>query len=196
MTTLLPITDRGLFFARAEPKRSYLLAVDVDGPVPQGMYLSADEPKRSLRSARDPAGGNAELLLVGGGGHVTGRKSHTLGQYEQLAGWAGEHFKVTSVRRRWSAQDYTTTDMLPYAGRAWSLKGPWIATGFAKWGMTNGTAAAMALVDRILGRSHGPSERWAPSSGSGKSHPTRNATRSKAQRRGRVPAGGRLGPPR
>ncbi|MDQ6697653.1 MAG: FAD-dependent oxidoreductase [Actinomycetota bacterium] len=165
ITTLLPITDRGLFFARAEPKRSYLLAVEIDGPAPQGMYLSADEPKRSLRSAHDPDqpdDTDRELMLVGGGGHVTGRKAHTLAQYEELARWAGEHFEVAAVRRRWSAQDYTTADMLPFVGHAWApLGGPLIATGLAKWGMTNGTAAAMVLADRILGRTDGPSAPWA-----------------------------------
>jgi glycine/D-amino acid oxidase-like deaminating enzyme len=163
ITTLLPISDRGLFFARAEPKRSYLIAVELDGAVPQGLYLSADEPKRSLRSAPDPDG-SGELLLVGGGGHVTGRKAHTLAKYEELAAWAGEHFDVSDVRRRWSAQDYTTADMLPLVGHAWApLGGPLVATGFAKWGMTNGTAAAMALADRVLGRTDGPSAPWAAS---------------------------------
>ena len=161
MTTLLPITDQGLFFARTSPKRSYLIAVDMDGPAPQGMYLSVDDRSRSLRSARvgDESG---DVLLVGGGGHVTGRKAHTLAQYEDLASWADEHFAATAVRRRWSAQDYVSNDLLPFVGHAWApLRGPLIATGFAKWGMTNGTAAAMALADRILDRSDGPSAPWA-----------------------------------
>ena len=52
----------------------------------------------------------------------------------------------------WSAQDYTPADELPYVGPI--LPGNdkiFVATGFDKWGMTNGTAAALALSSRILG---------------------------------------------
>ncbi len=35
-----------------------------------------------------------------------------------------------------------------------------VAGGFQKWGMTNGTAAALVLADRILGREGGHSAAW------------------------------------
>lgn len=158
VTTLLPIANRGLFFARAEPDSSYTIAVTVDGPRPEGMYLSADQPKRSLRTAQHDG---EDVLVVGGGGHVVGRKSDTLREYEDLRTWADQHFAVTAVRRRWSAHDYSPIDGLPYVGRSWSPGGgPLIATGFGKWGMASGTAAAMTLADHVLGRRDGPSQRW------------------------------------
>jgi nitrite reductase/ring-hydroxylating ferredoxin subunit len=52
----------------------------------------------------------------------------------------------------WSAQDYTPDDELPFVGPI--LPGDrkiFVATGFDKWGMTNGAAAALALSGRILG---------------------------------------------
>ena len=52
----------------------------------------------------------------------------------------------------WSAQDYTPIDDLPYVGPI--LPGNesiLVATGFNKWGMTNGPAAALALSSRVLG---------------------------------------------
>ena len=159
VTTLLPVTDQGLFFARAEAKQSYLIAAAVDGERPQGMYLSADEPTRSVRSADHD--GEA-LLLIGGGGHVVGRRRDTLGEYEALRQFAVEHFEVTAVRRRWSAHDYSSIDLLPFVGPCWSPFGRiMVATGFSKWGMTNGTAAALALADRVLGRRDGPAAKWA-----------------------------------
>ena len=59
VATHFPFLDRGLYFARIHPERSYALGVRVRGETPQGMYLSADQPTRSIRShpvagRRDP----------------------------------------------------------------------------------------------------------------------------------------------
>jgi Rieske Fe-S protein len=44
-------------------------------------------------------------------------------------------------------------DGMPYVGRLWPLSSRLLtATGFRKWGLANGTAAAMMLCDRIEGR--------------------------------------------
>jgi glycine/D-amino acid oxidase-like deaminating enzyme len=62
-------------------------------------------------------------------------------------------FGITQVTHRWSTHDGVTIDMLPYAGTA--RRGSeriYTATGFGKWGMTNGTAAALVVSDAILGR--------------------------------------------
>jgi hypothetical protein len=159
VATLLPIVDRGLFFARAEPKASYTLAVDVDGELPRGMYLSASSPTRSLRTAWD---GDREVLVVGGGGHTVGREAPTTPQYEELLAWAQQHFAVQDVTARWMAHDYVPADQLPWAGPASPMTpSVLVAGGFQKWGMTNGTAAAAVLADRILGRPDGPSSPWA-----------------------------------
>ena len=40
VATQLPFLDRGLFFARTYPERSYALTARLREPVPQGMYLS------------------------------------------------------------------------------------------------------------------------------------------------------------
>jgi glycine/D-amino acid oxidase-like deaminating enzyme len=52
-------------------------------------------------------------------------------------------FDVVSVEHRWSAQDYVTVGSIPYVGRSPRITRTFVATGFKKWGMTNGTAAAM-----------------------------------------------------
>ena len=60
---------------------------------------------------------------------------------------------MRSVGYRWSAQDNVTIHGVPYVGRVLPHSGTLLmATGFAKWGLTGGTAAAMILSDRILGR--------------------------------------------
>ncbi|MGN6693750.1 MAG: FAD-dependent oxidoreductase [Aquihabitans sp.] len=158
VATLLPIVDRGLFFARAAPKSSYLIAVTVDEPPPGAMYLSADSPTRSLRTAPHDGG---EVLLVGGGGHDPGRGAPTSERYRGLAEWAARNVSAREVVARWSAHDYVPADHLPWVGSSAILSpNVRIATGFEKWGMTMGTAAGLALADQILGRD-GPSRAWA-----------------------------------
>jgi glycine/D-amino acid oxidase-like deaminating enzyme/nitrite reductase/ring-hydroxylating ferredoxin subunit len=151
IATHYPFLDRSLAFARLRPSRSYAIACRIAGAPPAGMHISADEPKRSLRAI--PMADGEELLLVGGEGHKTGTESDTELRYERLEAFAREHWDVRSVEYRWSAQDPTTPDLLPYVGPLLP-RGDRVlmATGFAKWGMTGGTAAALLLADLCLGR--------------------------------------------
>ncbi|ORV10364.1 FAD-dependent oxidoreductase [Mycobacterium celatum] len=148
LATGMPILDRGGYFARLKPNRSYCIAFEVPGAITRPMFISAGSPTRSLRYA--PAG-DGERLIVGGAGHVVGRKSPTA-ELDELASWAGEHYPGAVQTHRWSAQDYTPIDHLPYVGPI--LPGDekvYIATGFNKWGLAAGVAAALLLSSRILG---------------------------------------------
>lgn len=153
VATHYPFLDRSLAFARLHPTRSYAIACRIAGAPPQGMHISGDGPTRSIRAVPVGDGTGEELLLVGGEGHKTGTASDTELRYERLEAFAREHWDVRSVEHRWSAQDPSTLDLLPYVGRA-TPRGDKLlmATGFAKWGMTNGTAAALLLADLCLGR--------------------------------------------
>jgi glycine/D-amino acid oxidase-like deaminating enzyme/nitrite reductase/ring-hydroxylating ferredoxin subunit len=148
IATLLPFVDRGGFFAKAQPSRSYAAALRVVGPPPAGMYLSVDSPTRSIRPLRL---GDKVGLIVGGPSHRTGEADDTPRFYDELEAWARKVFDVTSVAYRWSAQDYVTADSMPYVGRSPRMSRTFVATGFKKWGMTNGTAAAMILADALTG---------------------------------------------
>jgi glycine/D-amino acid oxidase-like deaminating enzyme/nitrite reductase/ring-hydroxylating ferredoxin subunit len=150
VATHYPMLDRGLFFARLSPERSYALGVRVTGTPPQGMYISTGSTTRSLRSA--PLDGG-ELLIVGGEGHKTGQGGSTTERYERLEQFARRHFEVEDIPYRWAAQDCQPADGLPYVGAVSPVsKHLWTATGYRKWGLTNGTAAAMMLADRLLER--------------------------------------------
>lgn len=153
ITTHMPFLDRGGWFARLAPKRSYAIAVRAPGPAPLGMFLSSGHgPSRSVRAQPDGAGG--ELLVIGGEGHDAGEKGdETLDRYAALAQFAEQAFGATEVTHRWSAQDLQPADGVPYVGPLTPLsKHAFVATGFRKWGLTGGTAAALALVDRLQGR--------------------------------------------
>jgi glycine/D-amino acid oxidase-like deaminating enzyme/nitrite reductase/ring-hydroxylating ferredoxin subunit len=150
VATHFPFPDRSLAFARVHPQRSYAIACRIAGTPPDGMFISADQPTRSIRAI--PLDGD-ELLMVGGEGHKPGTGGDTTEHYAALEAFADEHWDVRSVDYRWSAQDNTTDDGLPFVGRLT----PWepsvlMATGLAKWGFTNGTAAAFVLRDLVLGR--------------------------------------------
>jgi glycine/D-amino acid oxidase-like deaminating enzyme/nitrite reductase/ring-hydroxylating ferredoxin subunit len=150
LATHIPFLDRTLAFARVHPQRSYALACRIAGTPPEGMFISGDGPTRSVRAA--PVG-DEELLLVGGEGHRPGTGGDTELRYEALERFAREHWDVRSVEYRWSSQDQTSIDTLPYVGHARpGTRHVWMATGFAKWGMTGGTAAALLLADRIQDR--------------------------------------------
>ena len=145
-----PFLDRSLAFARVHPERSYAILCRIAGTPPDGMLISAGSPTRSVRAV--PLDGE-ELLLVGGEGHRTGTGGDTRERYERLEAFAREHWNVRAVEYRWSAQDAMTVDGLPYVGRFTpSEDRVLMATGFAKWGMTGGTAAASVLADLVQGR--------------------------------------------
>ncbi|AQT82998.1 FAD-dependent oxidoreductase [Mycolicibacterium litorale] len=156
LATGTPILDRGGFFARLHPSRSYCVAFDLPGAAPRPMMLSVDQPTRSVRYAPSVDG---ERLIVGGGGHTVGRKDSARTSYDELIGWTKRHFPGAQPTHYWSAQDYVAVDELPYVGPL--LPGSdhfFVATGFAKWGMTNGVAAAVLLAKHLLG---GRQARWA-----------------------------------
>jgi glycine/D-amino acid oxidase-like deaminating enzyme/nitrite reductase/ring-hydroxylating ferredoxin subunit len=143
----LPFLRVGAFFARAHPSRSYALAARVAGERVQGMYISVGPPTRSVRSTADG------WTILGGEGHKVGHDEDTRRRYDALEEWARSTFSVEEIGYRWSAQDYATVDGMPYVGQLSSRHHRvWVATGFRKWGMTNGTAAALILADRIAGR--------------------------------------------
>ncbi|TFV55442.1 FAD-dependent oxidoreductase [Mycobacterium sp. PS03-16] len=149
LATGIPILDRGGFFARLKPHRSYCMAYRVPGTITRGMYISTDSPTRSVRYAPTPDG---DRLIVGGAGHPVGREKHPSSSVQELDEWARAHYPGAMQTHYWSAQDYTPADELPYVGPI--LPGHdsiFVATGFDKWGMTNGAAAALALSSRILG---------------------------------------------
>ncbi|GGG13502.1 FAD-dependent oxidoreductase [Paenibacillus abyssi] len=151
----------GLYFTRMHTERSYVLGVKTNKAFPGGMYLSADEPKRSLR-ATSIDGEN--MLLIGGESHKTGQGICTIKHYEALKRFGEEHFGLKEIRYRWSAQDLITLDKLPYIGQSTSgTPNIYIATGYKKWGMTTGTAAALLLEKLITGADSPYQELFNPS---------------------------------
>jgi glycine/D-amino acid oxidase-like deaminating enzyme/nitrite reductase/ring-hydroxylating ferredoxin subunit len=155
IATLLPFVDRGGFFAKTRPSRAYGVAAILSSPPPPHMYISSTEPVRSLRPWPD-RGPNGAIIV--GENHPTGDADADPGRWGELERWANAHFDVASFEYRWSAQDYATADLMPYIGRSPLTKRTMVATGFAKWGLSNGTAAASILTDLISGTKNNHAE--------------------------------------
>ncbi|ANU24354.1 FAD-dependent oxidoreductase [Planococcus donghaensis] len=148
----------GMYFSRLTVNRSYAIAAKVSGKVPNDMYISGDMPSRSLRYA--PGENGEKLLLIGGDGHATGKSSsETIEHYYNLEKFGHEHFGIEEIPYRWSSQDMTTLDTIPYIGTITAgYNNILVATGFHKWGMSNGALAGMLLSDQVLGNEN----RYAP----------------------------------
>lgn len=153
VATHLPFLDRGLYFARCHPERSYVVA-GRGADAPAGMYLSTEQPAHSIRA-------HGEWLLVGGESHKTGQ-ADAAERYARLEAWARERFGI-EPELRWATQDQMPVDGVPYVGRHDPLSsGVWVATGFRKWGLAMGTAAAELLAAQIAGRDHPWTELFDP----------------------------------
>jgi glycine/D-amino acid oxidase-like deaminating enzyme/nitrite reductase/ring-hydroxylating ferredoxin subunit len=149
--TQIPFMGDGNFFARTYPMRAYAIAVGLSDEAPAGMYISAEQPTRSLRAYGTKA---RPGIIVGGESHKVGQDPDPEEHYEALEAWARERLPgFRDVEYRWSAQDYVSMDGVPFVGRLTDKhERTFVATAYRKWGMTNGTAAAMILTDAISGR--------------------------------------------
>ncbi|MDT8977648.1 FAD-dependent oxidoreductase [Paenibacillus sp. chi10] len=152
----------GFYFARMHAERSYVVGIPNKNVQLSGMYISAENPKRSIRTAALDTG--ESLILIGGEGHKTGQGICTIKHYEALQAYANDVFGAAEISYRWSAQDLVSLDKMPYIGQiSSSVPNVYVATGYRKWGMTNGTAAALLLRDMIMGRENAYQELYTPS---------------------------------
>jgi glycine/D-amino acid oxidase-like deaminating enzyme/nitrite reductase/ring-hydroxylating ferredoxin subunit len=150
IATHYPMLDRALLFPRIHPKKSYAIAGPIDpAGAPEGMFISSHDPIRSIRTIPSEDG---MLLLVGGEGHPVGQHSDTQSCYDNLAEWAATRFGLSDIRYRWSTQDGTSVDGLPYVGRLRKGSKIFTASAFGKWGLAMGTASAEFISSAIAGK--------------------------------------------
>ena len=151
VATNYPIVEPGFFATRIHPSRSYVVAAKLSGTAPSGMYINVGSPTRSIRTA--PLDDGGRLAIVSGEGHRVGQEPDTEERYALLERFMREHLDVGDTLYRWSTQDAYSVDGLPYVGRIADGQDLFVATGFAAWGMSNGTAAALAIANELRGTS-------------------------------------------
>jgi glycine/D-amino acid oxidase-like deaminating enzyme/nitrite reductase/ring-hydroxylating ferredoxin subunit len=151
VATHLPFLDRGLFFARCHPERSYVVAARHEGAAARaGMYLSTESPAHSIRVHET---GGEVWLLVGGESHKTGQ-GDAAERYRRLERWARERFGM-EPELRWATQDQMPVDGVPFIGPVDPIsRNVFVATGYRKWGLALGAAAGGLLAAWVQGREH------------------------------------------
>lgn len=149
LATHVPILDRAAFYARVKPLTSFAVAGQIEGPLPQGLYLSDDGPTRSISPL--PGGGGTRSLLVGGESHRPGTEDSAV-SVARLRQFMRSRFEVRSVDCAWGAHDMMSFDRLPIVGRLLPFDSRILtATGFSKWGLAAGAGSSELLADQLLG---------------------------------------------
>ena len=154
IATHFPVLSKhGGYFLKLYQSRSYVLALE-NVPKIEGMYVSESEKGMSFRPYGD-------LLLLGGGGHRTGKQGDG---WAGLSAFAQQTWPQAREVYRWAAQDCMSLDSIPYIGQ-YSTRTPGLfaVTGFNKWGMTSAMAAAMVLCDLVRGRDSSYATLFSPS---------------------------------
>jgi glycine/D-amino acid oxidase-like deaminating enzyme/nitrite reductase/ring-hydroxylating ferredoxin subunit len=150
VATNVPWGGQGLFYLRSHPHRSYIVAGRVDTPPLDATFISADQPMRSILTV---GVNGTSYVLTGGEGHRVSEAGDTAARYRRLAAFAHDRLGVDTVAYRWSTLDGMPLDGLPYAGlMSPTAKHVFVITGLRKWGLSNGTAAALILADTLSGR--------------------------------------------
>ena len=147
------INKHGSYFLKMYQHRSYVIALDGAAQI-NGMYVDESENGMSFRNYKN-------LLLIGGGGHRTGKQG---GDWQELKSFAQIYYTGAEEKYRWATQDCMTLDRVPYIGQ-YSKNTPdfYVATGFNKWGMTSSMVSAMILADMVIGKKNPYAAVFSPS---------------------------------
>ncbi len=154
IATHFPVLNKhGSYFIKLYQHRSYVLALK-GAPLVDGMYVDEKDKGLSFRNY-------GELLLLGGGGHRTGKQG---GAWSELETFAHKYYPNAEIVGKWATQDCMTLDGIPYIGQ-YSKNTPdlYVATGYNKWGMTNAMVGAMILSDLVQGKENPYAPVFSPS---------------------------------
>ncbi|MFF0276958.1 FAD-dependent oxidoreductase [Streptomyces sp. NPDC004330] len=146
-----PVFDNALLSTRLTQHRDLVIAGPLpDGQDPEGLYITQENGKRSVRTA--PLADGRRLLIVTGQAFTPGTGEDTEAGYVRLQDWAEQRFPGFRTTHRWAAQDNSSTDTLPLIGRLPAKSdNVYVATGFAGWGMTGGVLAGMIIAALVRG---------------------------------------------
>ena len=150
MATHLPLGQVGMYYATSAPMAEPVIAAPI-GRVPPGMYKNAEQPGHSIRTHRRADG--RVYGSVAGSHYMPGTTEDEQKYIADIERWLTEHFDAGPIEYRWINEDYSAMDSAPFIG--WSSSGRdgyLVATGFAAWGISNGTAAGMIIADLATGK--------------------------------------------
>lgn len=147
------INKHGSYFLKLYQHRSYVIALKNAQNV-DGMYVDENKKGLSFRNYKN-------LLLLGGGGHRTGKPG---GNWNELRIFAKTVYPKAQEKYFWAAQDCISLDGTPYIGQySKRTQNFYVVGGFNKWGMTGAMVAAMIICDMILEKQNDFAEVFNPS---------------------------------
>ena len=151
IATHYPIINApGYYFLKMYQSMSYVIGVETNEKLFEGMYISNDTPALSFRTAKY---GEKQLLIIAGLDHKTGEKKNLSENYKTLENIAKRYYPDSKVIYRWCTEDCIPLDKIPYIGEFSNLMpNVYVATGYKKWGITSSNVAANIIVDKIMGR--------------------------------------------
>ena len=146
------LNKHGGYFLKLYQYRSYEIALN-GAALFDDVYVDENDRGMSFRSYNG-------MLLVGGGGHRTGKNG---GNWQELSDFAKKYYPKASEVGRWATQDCMSLDKIPYIGK-YSKNTPnlYVATGFSKWGMTGSMTSAIILCDLICGKQNPYADIFSP----------------------------------
>jgi glycine/D-amino acid oxidase-like deaminating enzyme/nitrite reductase/ring-hydroxylating ferredoxin subunit len=148
MATHLPLGQVGFYYAEVHPRAEAVVAAPI-GLVPDGMYLSVEQPIHSIRTHMHEG---RMFGIATGPSFKPGQTEKEREGFEEIERWVSDTFDAGPIAYRWVNEDYSSMDSMPFIGWS-SSKGDryLVATGFGAWGISNGTAAGMILADLAAG---------------------------------------------
>lgn len=149
LATQFPILDhKHLYFTRTYPHVSSLAAIPLSQDLSEDMLINVEEPTKSYNRVHVD---DQNWLLCGGNAHGCGECDA-----QSVENWHHEilkDFHAQEITYSWTTQDYLAMDKLPLIGPIDKEDAHLLfATGFQKWGNTNGNLAGKLLSAYILGQ--------------------------------------------
>ena len=121
--------------------------------------INIKKPIFSIRSYKN------EYVLYSSCSHKMSNHIDYENRYNELINDTKNKFQ-SDIDYIWMTHDITTNDILPLIGKVNSdSKDLLMATGFNKWGMTNGTISGMLLSDIVLNKKNKYEKLFSPSRG-------------------------------
>jgi glycine/D-amino acid oxidase-like deaminating enzyme len=142
-----PIVNRAMAFAAMTPSRTSMLALSEADEI--GMLLSAGSPAHSVRDA--PAAEGKRVLIIAGEPWTVGSQAGAAASIDKLRRWVGKNWHGLTEVAAWAAQDYMPAASSTIVGHIATQPRIHVATGFAKWGLLAGVAAARTIEQGVLG---------------------------------------------
>ena len=144
------ISAPGFYFLKMYQSTSYGIAVDTKTDLFEGMYINAENPVYSFRTAEH---NGKKVLVVVGADHKTGESIENDNNYAMLEKKVKDLYPESEVLFRWNTEDCIGLDKIAYIGEFSNIMpNVYVGTGFKKWGITTSNVAANIITDKILGK--------------------------------------------